>query len=506
VRDALGAGRGRLVQQFITEGLVFVAPASALALFAASSTRPLLLKLIPADTLNYMPYLRRSGWNWHVTLFATALVLIACALFAITPALRIPFASLRAGLAEAGRGTEGTAWWGLGARLVVVELATAMVLLAGAGLLGESLYKLLRVDLGFVPNHLATLQILAPESKYSQSEQALALQREIVRHLGSLPGIAAVGAASDLPVGGEGGTQIGIVGRPNLGINNEVGHIQVSPGYFSALEAQLLKGRYFNENDDASTPLVAIINGTLARRYFPAEDPVGRQFFYHAHNAKLEGSQPPIQIVGVIADVKQNALDEPATPVVYTPFAQGPGLSFSVAVRTSQEAGSVLPTLIRTIHKIDSGIVTSDAATMPQIIRDSAAAYWHRASAWVAGGFAALALLLSTAGLYGVIAYSVSQRTREIGVRMALGAQRSSIYQLILKEAGWLTLSGVVIGLSASIAAGIFMRGLLFGVRSWDVPTLAAAAAVLASATLLAAYIPARRATKVDPMVALRHE
>ncbi len=508
VRGVLGANRGRLMRQFVTEGFVLAAVSSALGLFAATVTRRLLLKLIPTDMLNSMSYLRGTGWNWHVIVFAAVLVLIALILFAVTPALRLPFANLRAGLTEGGRGAPRTAWRHLGARLVVVELATTMVLLAGAGLLGKSLYRLLHVDMGFDPSHLVTLGIFAPEAKYSQSEQALALQREIISRFQSLPGIIAAGTASDLPISGEGGTQIGFVGRPSLGDNNEVGHVEISAGYLSVLEARLLRGRYFKENDGANAPLVAIINQSLARRYFPGENPMGKQFFYHAHGSdvKLDGPQHPTQIVGVVADVKQDALDGNATPVVYTPFEQWPSADFSIVVRTSQEAASALPLLIATIHNVDPGIVTSDAATMPEIIQNSPAAYLHRASAWLAGGFAALALMLSVVGLYGVISYSVSQRTREIGIRMALGAQRSSIYQLILKEAGWLTLIGLIIGLSGSIVAGMLMRSLLFDVRSWDMSILGAVAAVLVISALVASYIPARRAAKVDPLAARRYE
>jgi ABC-type antimicrobial peptide transport system permease subunit len=198
-------------------------------------------------------------------------------------------------------------------------------------------------------------------------------------------------------------------------------------------------------------------------------------------------------------------LDSKATPVIYTPYEQWPDGN-SIVVRTSQNAASVLPSLVAAIHEIDPDILISDAATMPEIIQNSPAAYWHRASAWLVGGFAALALVLSIVGLYGVIAYSVSQRTREIGIRMALGAQRSSVYQLILKEAGWLTLLGILFGLACSVATATLMRGLLFGVQPWDVSTLGVVAGTLAASALLASYIPARRATRVDPMVALRYE
>jgi macrolide transport system ATP-binding/permease protein len=505
VRRALGAGRARLTRQFVVEGFVVVALSSALGLAAAILVRRLLLKLIPADMLDSMPYLR-TGWHWHVAAVATALVLIALIIFAVTPTLQLPLAGQRAGLASGATASTGTSWRHLGAKLVVLELATTMVLLAGAGLLGKSLYELLHVDMGFEPSHLATLWMAARDFKYLQNDQDLALQGEVVSRLQSLPGVRAVGIVNDLPLGGDGGTQIGFVGRPALGFNNEVGHVQIGVGYLPALKARLLEGRYFNENDNLNAPLVAIINQTLARRYFANQDPIGKQIFYHAHDIAMEASQPPIQIVGVIADIKQNSLDETGRADVYTPFAQSPDSGFAVAVRTSQDAASVLPLITSTLHKIDPTIVVVDASTMTDIIEHSWPANMHRASAWLAGSFAALALLLSAVGLYGVIAYSVSRRTREIGVRMALGATRSSVYLLILKEAGWLTLVGLAVGVCASIAAGVFIRSLLFGVRSWDVSILSAVAVLLVTSALLASYIPARRAASVDPVEALRAE
>ncbi len=311
----------------------------------------------------------------------------------------------------------------------------------------------------------------------------------------------------DLPLAGVGSTQIGFVGRPNLGINNEAGHQVVSEGYLSVLQARLVRGRYFSENDNAKTPLVALINQTLARRYFSGQDPLGKQFFYHSHteDPKWKGPQP-IQIVGVVADMKEDALDQPTTPVLYTPFNQDPDRSFSIAVRASQDAAPALPSVIAAIHRINPEIVTTDAATMAEIIQNSPEVYWHRASAWLEGGSAALALALSIVGLYGVIAYSVSQRTREIGVRMALGATPRSVHQLVLTEAGRLMIIGILIGIPGSITAGMFMRNLLFGVRSWDLSILAAVSIVLILSALVASYIPARRAASVNPVEALRAE
>ncbi|MHB8754160.1 MAG: ADOP family duplicated permease [Candidatus Acidiferrales bacterium] len=506
VRGVLGAGRGRLTQQFVTEGFVMVAASSALGFFAATFTRRLLLKLIPADMLDGMPYLRGTVWNWHVIVFATAVALIALVLFAVTPALRLPFANLRAGLTESGRRSGKPGWKHLGAKLIVLELATTMVLLAGAGLLGKSLYRLLHVDLGFVPNHLATLWMMAPESKYSTSEQQIALHREIITRLQSVPGVIGVGTARDLPMSGPGSTQIGFVSRPSLGVNNEVGHQVISAGYLSSVvKAQLLRGRHFNENDNASAPLVGIINETLARRYFPGENPIGKQIFYHANDINRDTSQPPIRIIGIIADIKEYALDSKAAPVIYTPYEQWP-VPYKVVVRTSQAAASVLPALIATIHKIDPEILTESGTTMSEIIQGSSAAYLHRATAWLAGGFAALALMLSAVGLYGVISYSVSRRTREIGVRMALGAQRRVVMRLVLVQGARLALVGVAIGLLAAFGLTRLMSSLLYGVSASDPITFAAVAIVLLAVALLACYIPARRAMKVDPMVALRHE
>ena len=500
VRGALGAGQGRLLRQFITEAFVMVAASSGLGLLAAGGISRFLLKLIPLDLLNSMPYLGGAGWNGHVAIFAIALVSIACILFAAAPLLCLPFSDLRLGLVAGDRGAAGTTWRRLGSRLVVLELATTLVLLAGAGLLGKSFYKLLHVDLGFVPNHLAILGTTAPQARYSTDELEVGLQREVVNRLKSLPGVTAVGTADGLPVGWISTSSINFVGEQNPRAVHDVGQRQVSAGYFSALGAQLLEGRYFNENDNATAPGVAIINESLARQFFPGKDPTGKQIFFAGQ------AQHPMQVVGVIADLKEGALDEKDIPFFYRPSQQSPFRSFGIVARTLQDASSVLPSMITAIHSVDPEIAVSDATTMPSTIADSSATYLHRASASLAGGFAALALILSVVGLYGVISYSVRQRTREIGVRIALGAQRRSVYQLVLKEAGRLILVGVVIGLSGSIAAGMLLRSLLFDVQSWDSSILGSVATVLAIAALLASFIPAHRAASVDPIEALRIE
>ncbi|MGA9897524.1 MAG: ABC transporter permease, partial [Terriglobales bacterium] len=502
VRGALGASRGRLVLQFVTEGLVLMAGGTVLGLAFAVWAMQLLARLIPAGMLADMPYLHGLGLNLHVLAFTGAIALLAAGLFSITPTLRLVMTEMREGLAEGGRGSAGTLWRRFGANLVVVELAVAVVLLAGAGLLGKSFYRLLHVDLGFQPDHLATLQIAAPDSSYSNDERAVALARRVVNLISSLPGVKSAALASVLPVSFNGNTTwIRFPDRPYHGEHNEVNERDVSSKYFTTLKARLLRGRYFTDAEDASKPGVVIINQALARQYFPGQDPIGKKIVHYDLDPKTIR-----EIIGIVDDIKEGPLDSEIWPAVYYPLNQAPNPYFTLVVRTSQDEQSMLPTLVSTIHQIDPRMGTSDEATLNQRINESQTAYLHRSSALLVGGFASLALLLGVVGLYGVIAYSVGQRTREIGVRMALGAQRGSVYRLILTEAGRLTAGGIAIGLVCSVAASRLMGKLLFGVRSWDALTLAAVAVVLAASALLASYIPAHRAASVNPLEALRAE
>ena len=502
VRGALGASRGRLIRQFITEGLVLMTAGSWLGLIAADGAIEILTHLISKDMMAGMPYLAGLGLNSHVLLFAGGISVFAAALFSFAPVVRLPLTKLQEGLSEGGRGYAGTLWRRFGANLVVAELAIAVVLLVGAGLLGKSFYRLLHVEVGFQPDHLATLQVALSDASYPKDEQMVAVERQIISRVASLPGVESAGVSTVLPVSFNGNTDwIRFVGRPYSGQHNEVNEREVTSAFFPTLRAKLLRGRYFSDAEDASKPLVVIINETLANKYFPGEDPIGKRI------GDIELTPKSIkEIIGVVEDVKDGSLDSETWPAVYYPFNQNPDTYFSLIVRTSEDEKSLLPTLVAAIHEIDPGIGTMNETTMADRINDSPTAYLHRSSAWLVGGFAFLALLLGVVGLYGVIAYSVSQRTREIGVRMALGAQRSSVYQLIMKEAGWLVGAGIAAGLLCSIAAATLIRGLLFGVRTWDAATLAAVSAVLASAALLASYIPARRAAQIDPMVALRYE
>ena len=505
VRGALGAAPARLIRQFATEGLVLVAVGGLLGLVSAAWVMQLLANLIPADMMDSMPYLHALDLNFHVLLFACTISMIAGVLFAIAPILRVSLSNLREGLTEGTRGSAGTMWRRFGSNLVVLELATAMVLLVGAGLLGKSLHRLLHEDIGINPDHLATLQIEGPATSNWKGEQTVASSQQVIDRITSLPGVKSVGIASELPVRGGPNSWFGIVGKPTQGEHNLASNRDVSSGYFTTLQARLLRGRYFTDAEDASKPPVVIINQTLARRYFSGEDPIGKRLFFGSYGA-LSPASPPMEIVGVVSDIKEGPLDANAEPSLYLPFNQDPWRGFSVVVRTSQDEASVLPTLVAAIHGIDRAISVHDEITMSALINGSPSAYLHRSSAWLVGSFATIAFFLSVVGLYGVVAYSVGQRTREIGVRMALGAQRGSVYQLILREAAWLAAFGIGLGLVGSIVAARLMRGLLFGVQAWDVPTFVAVAAVLGVSSLLASYIPARRAAAVNPVEALRVE
>jgi macrolide transport system ATP-binding/permease protein len=500
LRGALGASRFRLGRQFVTEAFMLVALGSGLGFGSAWMAMRVLTQLIPPRMMEAMPYLKGLGWNLHQLIFVSVASLAAGVLFSVVPMLRLSARNPQGDLSEGNRNAAGTLWRRLGGNLVVIELATAMVLLVGAGLLAKSFYRLLHTDIGIQPEQVATLRVVLPHSSYAKNEQIIAMANQVLEEGAALPGVTSIGVGHSLPIGASGGnTTFVIVGRPTGGALKEVNQRQVSSGYFTTLQARLLRGRFFGATEDSSKPLVTIINKAMASQYFPGEDPIGKRIAYGA-------SEPPIEIVGIVDDIKEGPLDQATHPAMYTPFSQGPDDSFFFLIRSSQSEQSVIASMAALIQKIDPGIAISEQQSMTERVSESPAAYLHRSSAWLVGGFAALALILGSVGLYGVLAYSVSQRTREIGVRMALGAQRSSIYQLVLKEAGWLTAAGILAGLVCSIAAAMLMRSLLFGVESWDLPTLAGVAAVLTVSTFLASYIPAHRAASVNPVEALRAE
>ena len=501
VRGALGASPRRLARQFVTEGMLLASVASVVGITCAARSLHMLATLVPKDMMDAMPFLHDLHINGRVMTFAVLLSLFAAALFAFTPMLRLRFTDLRETLSEGGRGAAGLAWRHLGSRLIVVELAIAVVLLVSASLLGKSLYRLLHVDIGIQPDHIAMVRVHAQPEKYQNDEKQVALGREVIRQLASLPGVTTVGITTKLPIeDADWTTDFVILGRPYHGEHNEVAIRMVSPAYMTTLRTTLVDGRYFRQDDDASKPKVVIVNQALAERYFPGENPVGKQISFGGPK------DPPMLIVGLINDIQEGQLDAAPRGAMYLPFYQNPRASFVVLVRTVQGQQRILPAVESTLHALDAGMAIYDPMTMDQKIHDAPSTYLHRSSAWIVGGFAFIALLLGVVGLYGVIAYSVSQRTREIGVRMALGAERRTVYRLILSEAGRLIMIGIVAGVAFSVVAAVLIRKLLFGVKVWDLPTLAAVTAVLASFAFLATYLPARRAASISPAEALRAE
>lgn len=274
----------------------------------------------------------------------------------------------------------------------------------------------------------------------------------------------------------------------------------MSPGYFTTIGATLLQGRAFRSDEDSSKPQVVIVNQAMARQFFGNANPVGRHLSYLSEPPK------PMEIVGLVEDIREGPLDTAVLPAMYLPLLQNADSDVGLVVRTSQPEGRLLPEMERAIREIDRGVITFGGTTMVGRIHNSYAAYMARSSAWLAGSFAALALLLSAVGLYGVIAYSVSQRTKEIGIRMALGAQQSTVHRMVLKEAGWITAIGLACGLACALLAGTLIAKLLFGVQPWDPTTLVTSALVLGGTAMLASYVPARRAGAANPMDALRSQ
>ncbi|MBS1820885.1 MAG: ABC transporter permease [Acidobacteria bacterium] len=502
VRGALGASTSRLVRQFITEGIVLVSAGVLSGLAVGYGAMQILLHLISKDMMANMPYLQELGFNLHVFSFAAIIALSAIVIFSLTPVFRLPAAGLREALNDSDRGSSGTIWRRFGSNLVVLELTIAVILLVAAGLLGKSFYRLLHVDLSFQPDHLAHIQVDIPRASYDKDEKLAIVAKKILDRVTSLPGVTSATTTSVPPVSCNCNTDwIRIVGHPFHGEHNEVNEREVSPNYLKTLQAGLVSGRFFTAQDDSSKPNVIVINKAFAQKYFSGEDPLGKKIG--------DGDLTPKsirEIVGVVDDIRESELDTEIWPAEYQPSAQSPSAYYSLLVRTTQDEKALLPILSAAVHEVDPGIGVSQAATMNQRIADSQTAYLHRSSAWLVGGFAALALLLGVVGLYGVISYSVSQRTREIGVRMALGAARGSVYRLVLGEAGRLTFIGIVAGILCSIAAATLLRKLLFGTRAWDLPTLVGVALLLALAALLASFIPARRAASINPVEALRAE
>ncbi len=500
VRSALGATRWMIVRQLLAESILLAAAGAVAGLALAAWGVKLLIALAPAD----LPRITETGLNLHVLIFTAVMAIGTSVLFGLVPALQAARPQLAAVLNEGGRSRTDTVARGrLRSALVVTEMALAMVLLVGAGLLLRSLLGLGRVDPGFAKDHVITFGLDLP-GRYGQP-QRVAFYRDLLQQIRATPGVRSASAALPLPLSADDiKTAFEIEGRPMKHSEFPVTTLHIiDQEYFHTLGIPLLSGREFNLQDDAegATPVV-IISERLARQVFPGVDPVGRRIKPGISSGK--SGEPMRVIVGVVGDVKAEGLSAPAIPESYVPYAQLPFASMSVVVSTSIAPASIVPTLTGEVQSVDSALPLLHVKTLDEYVDDSIVG--TRFEAFLLGSFGALAFALTAVGLYGVVSYTVVQRTREMGIRLALGADRSAILGMVVKNGMLLACAGAVIGLAAAFLLTRLMASLLFGVGPTDPLTFLCVPIALIGVAVLASYIPARRAARVDPLVALRYE
>jgi putative ABC transport system permease protein len=495
IRSALGAGRFRLIRQLVTESLVLAILGGALGVLMAGWGVSLLKLILPGNFPN--PDAVRI--NGPVLLFTFFCSLATGLIFGLAPALQSSRVSLIGTLKEGERGGDSRQHDRLRSVFVVSEIALAMILLMGTGLLLRSFVRLQEVDPGFKPDHLLTAEISLPEAKYPEAQRPAFFAR-LLQQVRSLPGVQSAGAIGHLPLSGDiESYDMEVVSRaplPNEYANPDC-HV-VEPGYFEALKIPLIDGRYFDARDGGQSPHVLIINEAVVRNVFPHENPIGKQL--QMGFGGFTGT-----IVGVVGDTKDLTLDMAASESVYTPFAQAPSWnSMTLTIRTTTNPLALARSVRELVLGIDRNQPVSKVRSMDEVVEASVAA--PRFRTLLLGPFGLTALLLAGLGIYGVMSYSVSQRRREIGIRMALGAKHPEVIKLVLRRSLLLTLAGLGTGLAGALGLTHFLSSMLYEVRTTDPLTFVGVTAVLTACALLASYIPARRATKVDPMEALRYE
>jgi putative ABC transport system permease protein len=501
VRTALGAGRARIIRQLLTESLLLSIVGGAAGLLLAQWGMDLLLKLAPQN----LPRMSGVSLDGSALAFTATVTLLTGLIFGLVPALQSSKPNLSETMKDGGRGsTEGGRRQLVRSALVVLEVASAMVLLVGAGLLIKSFWRLQKVDPGFNPDNALTLSVSLPRRKYPEENQRVAFFRQLLEKVGALPGVQAVGATSPLPLSGDTVLAFVVQGRAPAppGAGQSSNFYAVSADYFKAMEIPLRRGRLFTERDARDSPHVAVINETMARKIFPEEDPVGKRITFDTGD---DNPNPDwYEIVGVVGDVKQYGLDR-ATPLqTYEPFTQQTSSSMTIVARAADDPANLTSAIRNAVLQIDKEQPIANIRTLDRILSTSIAQ--QRFSMLLLGVFAAVAMLLAAIGIYGVLSYSVTQRAHEVGIRMALGAGRRDVLRLMIGHGMLLTLIGVAAGLAAAFALTRLMSALLFDVSATDPITFGLIALLLVTVALLACWIPARRATKVDPIVALRIE
>lgn len=502
VRAALGASRRRTTCQLLTESLALSLIGGGLGLVLALSSLRLLVGIMPAE----VPRLDAVGLDARLLSFAFLISLLAGILFSLAPVLQVSKISLIESLKESGRGSgsEGKGHSRLRGALVVSEIALAVVLLLGASLFLQSFLRLTQVDPGFDPHHVLTFQLDSPAGTTGFTTPAFF--RNVVARIGAIPGVRSASAAASLPLTGDNlASSVEIEGQPlPMGSRPSADFNVVEPNYFHTLHIALLEGRDFTEYDNSKSTPVVIVNRTLARRFFANQDPIGKHIRPGIGNGYGLGELPMREIVGVIADVKQSGLGAETAAEVYAPLAQSPFSSMFIVVRSANDPRSIVEAARRQIAALDKNEPIYHVETLDQYRAQSVVL--PRLVTLLLSGFAGLALLLACLGVYGVISYIVAQRTREVGIRMALGAEKGDVLRMILAEGLRPALIGVAIGIVAMLRLTRLLSSLLYGVKPTDPLTYTAVSLILIGVALLACYLPARRAARVDPMLSLRHE
>ena len=505
VRTALGAGRGRLIRQLLTECVILATIGGGLGLLIAAWAVSLLTSRYPAG----IPRVDAVGVDGTVIAFTFSLAVITGIVFGVFPAVHAT-RGLSGALKEGGRGAVTTRG---GARtrsaLVIAELALALMLLVGAGLLMRSFLRLRSVDPGFHPDHALTFNLTLPDARYAEDEPRVAFFDQLLPRLEALPGVRAVGAVMGVPlVGMHFEISFKVEGRPPVPPSDEPSmQIRVaSPGYFSALGIPLERGRVFTEDDRPGTPQVVVITESAAKQFFPNEDPIGKIITLGWGKTDRKGVRRVAggRIVGIVGDVKDAGLNEPDPPQLYMPLRQWPIGWMSIVMKTAVPPETLTQSARTAVYAIDPDLPVSNVSTLDHIVARSISQ--PRFYLLMLGTFAALAVSLAGIGIFGVLSYAVSQRTREIGIRMALGAQERSVVGLIIREAFLLVVAGLACGTVAALFLSQTMTKMLFSIHPTDPVTFVTVAGILGGVAMLAAYLPARRATRVDPIVALRAE
>ncbi|HTR01549.1 MAG TPA: ABC transporter permease [Thermoanaerobaculia bacterium] len=497
IRTALGAGRGALVRQFLAESLVLGVAGGALGLALAAATMRALRAWIPAN----LPRVADVGLDVRVLVFGLVVSVAAAVIFGLAPALHAARPDLSAGLREGSAGAgEGAPRRRLRNVLVVAETALSFVLLVGAGLLARSFVRLQEVPLGFDPSRVLTAGMSLPRTQYSRPEQWRSFYTTLVDRLSREPGVEHAAASLPLPLYGAGlNFAFKIDGREQTsGSDLTANYTASTPEYFRALGVTLMRGRLFTEQDTADAPKVCVVSAAFAKQHFPSENPLGKRLLFGFKESVAR------EIVGVVADVKRDGQGAPSKPEMYVPFAQEPWWAAYLLVRTAGDPMRLSAVLRNHVRALDPGLPVESVQPMTRMVSESVAQPRFRTT--LLALFGAAALVLAVVGIYGVLSYSVGRRTREVGIRVALGASRGDVLRLILSEGLLLTGLGLALGALGAAVLTRFLSTLLFEIGRFDPLTYAAVAAVLAVSGLFACWIPARRAMRVDPVVALRAE